>query len=284
MRIRSLAALPAVLAAALAVAPAAAQEAHGIVFAASLAEDGRAVLEPVANLARDGYLAPADDLEADYTDEFNARWLRPGTRYDVISRGERIGAVTVGAREVAACRGLTLRGALELRDPPLERWHGLAGAGIPEQAGAPWLREASPAERRELDRMAAALFQAHGIDAAARTEGETVTATLVVHRNARPLLVASYRTATGGALFRQAALFVVAEEGESGYRPAYAWFHEGRAPDVESRELLDAADLDGDGMPELVLRLGFYESWSYAILSRDDEGWTEAYRGGGGGC
>jgi hypothetical protein len=266
-------------------ASAAAQpDVRGILFAAGVSEDGTAHLEPVAALLTNGFMHPADDPEQEGIDASTARWMTPGRRYEVLWRGERIGSVTLRAVEQAGCFGLGASGTLDVRPALGQAWQGLAGEGLPEQRDAPWLREASAEEKRGLDGMAAALFAAHGIRLAGRTRGDTAMAALIGHPNARPVLVASYALETEDAIFRKAALLVIAEDGDDGYRPAYTWFHEGIESDVESRELVDAADLDGDGQAELVVRNGFYESWTYAILTRTPAGWVEVYSGGGGGC
>ncbi|HEU4884361.1 MAG TPA: hypothetical protein VFT45_19045 [Longimicrobium sp.] len=266
-------------------APAAAQpDVRGILFAVGVSDDGGALLEPVANLLAEGFMQPPDDPESDDMARFYARWMRPGTRYEVLSRGERIGTATLREVRDGGCFGMALPGTLDTGRTLNEGWQGLAGEGLPEQRDAPWLREVTAEEKRRLDRMAAALFDAHGIRVAERTRGDTATAALIGHPNARPVLVASYALKTEDALFRQAALLVIAEDGDDGYRPAYAWFHEASEADVESRELIDAADLDGDGQAELVVRNGFYESWSFTILTRSPMGWVEVYSGGGGGC
>lgn len=263
---------------------AAQMEVRGVVFAVSRGEDGEGVLEPVTVLVRDGFDMPVHEHSDSAMQAFDARWLNAGRTYPVLWRGERAGTVVVRTPDAPACMGLTARGALDLLATPREGWQALAGAGLPEQAGAPWLRAPNAGEKRELDRMAAALLDAHGIDVAGRTQADTAAATLIVHENARPVLVASYRLRTEGGLFRQAALLVVAEEGQNGYRPAYTWFHEAVVDDVESRRLVDAADLDGDGVPELVIRNGYYESWDFGILKRTELGWRLVYRGGRGGC
>lgn len=273
------------LAAGLPTGSAAAQEdVRGILFAAGVTAKGDALLEPVATLTEGGYIAPPADPDSPAGDAFEARWMNAGRRYDVLSRGERVGGVTVREPARMGCFGLSVYGALAVRGRLPGEWRGLAGEGLPEQPGAPWLREATAGERRDLDRMAAALFQAHGIDAAARSRGDTAVAALVVHPNARPLLVGTYALVEEGGVLRQAALMVVAEEGEAGYRPAYTWFHEAMDAEVESRRVVDAADLDGDGMPELVIRNGYYESWDFIILKRGEHGWVTVYHGGGSGC
>jgi hypothetical protein len=271
----------------IAVMPAAAAaqgDPRGILFAAGVSEDGLAMLEPVANLRENGFTQPPGGLEAGDADPFMARWMTPGRRYDVLSRGERIGSVALGETTEAGCSGLSATGTLDVRSRLPAEWQGLAGGGLPEQRDAPWLRDVTAEEKRSLDRMAAALFDAHGIQRAGRTKGDTATAALIGHPNARPVLLASYTLETEDAVFRQAALLVFAEDGDDGYRPAFAWFHEGIEADVESRTLVDAADLDGDGQAELVVRNGYYESWSYTIFTRTPAGWVEVYHGGGGGC
>lgn len=268
--------------------PAAAQmPVRGVLFAVSRGENGEGVLEPVTILVPDGFDMPMHLLleNADSVQRaFNARWLNPGRAYDVLYAGERVGRIRVRTPDEPACMSMTARGALDVRTPPRSRWHGLAGEGLPAQTGAPWLRDPSAEEKRALDHMAAELLDAHGIDVARRTRGDTATAVLRMHPNARPVLVASYTLDEPGPMFQRASMMIVAEEGENGYRPSYAWFHDGIEGDVETRELVDAADLDGDGMPELVLRVGYYESWDFIILRRTKAGWFPVYRGGGGGC
>lgn len=276
--------VPALLLAPATPRPAAAQDAPGIVFTAQRMEDGSAIVEPVLLLNGDALLEPMWEWSDSAVATFNARWLQPGRRYGLFARGERIGEATVVAPEEQGCAELLASATLAMERRLPAEWEGLAAHGLPQQAGAPWLRDANAAEKRALDRMAAALFEAHGIDVAARTVGDTTAATLLVGGNARPVLVGTYRLRTDEPVFRQAALMVVAEEGRNGYRPAYTWFHEGVVDDVESRRLVDAADLDGDGMPELILQAGYYESWDFRVVMRTEAGWRQVYHGGGGGC
>jgi len=282
LRIRLLAALALALGAS--TSAAAQEDARGMLFAVVQAEDGEGVLEPVAMLVRDGFLHPVIEPGDAAIQAFNARWLAAGRSYPVWSRGERVGSIAVRTADEPACEGLTARGTFRVQPAPAIGWQALAGDGIPEQVDAPWLRAPTSSEKRVLDGMAAALFAAHGTDVAARPRGDTAAAALVGHPTARPVLVASYSLATDGALLRRASLLVIAEEGQDGYRPAYAWFHEGMDDEVETRTLVDAADLDGDGMPELVVRTLYYESWDFTILRRIPAGWMVAYQGGGGGC
>jgi hypothetical protein len=187
------------------------------------------------------------------------------------------------APEEPGCGG-ALGARARLAPDRADQWRAVAGHGLPPQPGAPWLREATAQERRTLDRLAAALFAAHGIDVAARPEADSSFATLLFHRNARPVLVGSYALRSADEVMRQASAFIIAEDTQDGYRPAFVAFHEGRNPEFARSELLDALDLDGDSAPELVLQNAYWESWDFSILTRDEHGWTQVYRGAGAGC
>ena len=283
MRIRPISIPVAALALAMA-APAAAQESGAILFVVQhleVEEPEDVMLEPISLVHQEGYDDPMG-MHEEEAGAFDAKWFPAGRRYPVLSRGQSAGTVTIVRPEEPACGGLGAVG--RLAPGRAGNWRGLAGQGLPEQRGAPWLREATAQERRTLDRMAAALFAAHGIDVAARPEGDTSVATVLFHRNARPVLVGTYTLSSDDEVMREASAFIIAEEGQDGYRPAFVSFHEGRIPDRQSRDLLDAADLDGDSFPELVLQNLYWESWDFSILTRDEHGWVEAYNGGGAGC
>lgn len=283
IRIRPLLALAA--ASLLAAPPAAAQEPRGIVFILERTAEAEGRLLAVALLGADGYEAPPSELHGDSTARaFEERWLRAGHSYEVLRHGERMGTATVAAPErEEACSEPTAGATLALSAGQAP-WRGLAGEGLPAQHDAPWVRPSTPAERRVLDSLAAALFQAHGIDAAARATADTTVATLLFGEAARPVLVGSYRLRSTDPVTRQASAFIIAEEGRNGYRPAFVDFHEGLEPNHRTRSLVDAADLDADGLPDLVLENRYWKSWDYSILSRTANGWMEMYRDGGGGC
>jgi hypothetical protein len=283
MRIRSLAVLAAASFAAF--GPAAAQEPRGILFLLYSGQEGTGILVPVAVLGEHGYDAlPARGGVDGTLGDFQARWFPAGRRYEVLRHGERAGTATVVQQIHEPCGNPDAEATLALtggsRPVP---WQALAGEGLPEQLDAPWVRASLATERRVLDGMAAALFAAHGIDGAGRTSTVT-TATLLFGAIARPVLVGTYTLTAGHPLPRQASAFIIAEEGQDGYRPAFTDFHEGLAPDHRQLTLIDAADLDGDRFPDLVLENQFWQRAEYSILTRGDNGWWTAYRGGASGC
>lgn len=99
-----------------------------------------------------------------------------------------------------------------------------------------------------------------------------------------PVLVGTYNvTMEDGEnqhLYNQ--LLLAEAHGGGPYQPAYVW-HQRDDGDNGVRSFVDAADLDGDGVPELVMRAAYAESVGYTVLKRGADGWTEIYQGGGGG-
>lgn len=283
MRIRSLA-VGAAAAWFAATAPAAAQEPRGIVFVLDSPREGSALLVPVAVLGERGYDAlPSRSAGDGSMTAFASRWFAAGRRYAVLFGGERAGTATVVQWLREPCGNANAEATIALtgsRRPPTGA---LAGEGLPEQPGAPWVRESRVEERQVLDSLAAAMFAAHGVEGARRTRTVT-TATVLFDGIARPVLVGTYTLAVEHTLPRKASAFIIAEEGQDGYRPAFTDFQEGLAPDHRQLRLIDAADLDGDGLPELVLENQYWQWVEYSILTRGGDGWTPAYRGGRIGC
>lgn len=263
--------------------PAAAQEPRGIVFGLFPGRGDNGLLVPVAVLGERGFdPLPARGGDGTLT-EFTSRWLPAGRRYEILHHGERAGTATVVQWIRDPCSNPNAAATLALtgtRRPPLRA---LAGEGLPEQRGAPWVRESHPEERQVLDRLAAAMFAAHGVEGAGRTSTVS-TATVLFGGTARPVLVGTYTLRVEHPGGRKASAFIVAEEGQDGYRPALTDFQEGLAPDHRQLTLIDAVDVDGDGLPEMVLENHYWQWSEYSILSRGEEGWITMHRGGRAGC
>jgi hypothetical protein len=70
-------------------------------------------------------------------------------------------------------------------------------------------------------------------------------------------------------------------------RRVLLWYHPAADPAADfplTRTLLDVADLDGDGVPEIVTRTDLSEEWRYTIYRRAPNGWAETVNAYGGGC
>ena len=101
----------------------------------------------------------------------------------------------------------------------------------------------------------------------------------------RPTLVAAYMERSATTLPRPRHLFVLADSAgtRGGYAPSFT--HTGRDSVPELRRLIDHADIDGDGVDEIIL-----EGWrnggdSYLIVMRYANGrWHEMARGTNSWC
>jgi CO dehydrogenase/acetyl-CoA synthase delta subunit len=80
-------------------------------------------------------------------------------------------------------------------------------------------------------------------------------------------------------------LFQFLEPGPDGYRVVIERFNraDDSAPRQMDERLLDHADLDGDGVGEVVTIRGSAEGFDYAIYQKKDGRWRQVYEGGGSG-
>jgi hypothetical protein len=264
-------------------APAQTHGREGILLAASAWDEGGYGLEPVALLTRDGLRDPWE-VEEDST--FNARYYAPGARYAIRIAGVPMGEAIVVQAVEPACSERMATAEVSLTAAVDARWEGLASDAFGAAPDAPLLRAATPAEKLVLSTLADSIQAARGASADHRRTAVLERLFAVTVPGApEPVLVGSSRISfeKDGSEHVQAVM-VVAERREGADRPAYVFHADETEGDMLSRELLDAADVDGDGVPELVARNMYYEGWTYTILRRGPGGWTEIYQGGGGGC
>jgi hypothetical protein len=80
------------------------------------------------------------------------------------------------------------------------------------------------------------------------------------------------------------SVFAVLEIERGVSRLALRWTNTGLEDDAQTRVPVDIIDLDGDGIPELVTKTTYSESWDYQIWRRRPTGWTLWVSGGGVGC
>lgn len=81
------------------------------------------------------------------------------------------------------------------------------------------------------------------------------------------------------------AVFVVAEKtGDGPYKATYTWFHTGSDSSLETRDLVDLLDIDGDGTPEIVIESNGYEDVVYQVYKKQNGTWVEFFENSGGGC
>lgn len=255
---------------------------EGILLAFS-ADSGRYTLEPIAVITPGGLRDPWDTEDSD---AFNRRYFAPGTRYTVHSMGGLSGEARVlrmiepGCMERVAEAGFTDA----TPQPP-------AGGGLASDAFAPatahrLMRAPTAQEENVLASLADSIHASHRIPTSARARTETQRLFAITIPGAeRPVLVGTFNvTVPQGDETQQTYNQLLVAEARGGvYRPAYVYHHRDDG-ETGVRSLLDVADLDGDGVPEMVVQVMYNEGWGYAVLKRGPDGWTEIYQGGGGGC
>jgi len=106
----------------------------------------------------------------------------------------------------------------------------------------------------------------------------------------RSILVGSFAANTinkesGYDLSVTHAAFLVAERfGEASYGATLRWFHAGEEADVETQDLVDILDVDGDGEPEIITQFGYYEAVEYHVYRKAKGKWVDFYKQFGAGC
>ncbi|HEX6748100.1 MAG TPA: hypothetical protein VF092_12470 [Longimicrobium sp.] len=251
-----------------------------VLFAVDDNEEGHVYGEAVAVLpAGGGYRAVP---LADSMDAFYARWLDRGHRYTLLHFGRPAGTVIVGSTDQEGCGA----GGAELSGAALHPDDGSALAtdlAIP--AGPPMRRAATAAEVAEMTALLRRAVTEHG---SGWGESASVRVTRILVPGGAEVLAGDVELRGDEAdAPPAAAAFVIAERAGGAWRPAVTWVPVPPSPTEErpmSRLLLDAADLDGDGSPELVTRTGYSEWSQYTIYRRAAGGWTAVYDAHGGGC
>lgn len=81
------------------------------------------------------------------------------------------------------------------------------------------------------------------------------------------------------------AVFLIAEKTDAGqYGSTHSWFKSGTENEIETQDLVDVLDIDGDGTPEVVTQFGYYESNAYHVYKKADGKWADVYSNFGSGC
>jgi hypothetical protein len=117
-----------------------------------------------------------------------------------------------------------------------------------------------------------------------------VTNITVLQGPNRSILVGSFAANTinkesGYDLSVTHAAFLVAEKiGEASYRATLKWFHAGEEAEVETQDLVDILDIDGDGEAEIITQFGYYEAVEYHVYRKTNGKWVNFYKQFGAGC
>lgn len=213
---------------------------------------------------------PGEPLKADPF----ARWgVRPGAKLTLLARGRPVGTARVDSvREYGG-------GVAAFRYSAPGQAAALA-TDLPAAPGPPLVRAPTAAERRAMLALLRDTVTAHGyhwryVDRRALH----VDAVTLPGRGVALVGSALERSEADPIQRPRMAVFIVAEPGGGGFRPAYARFD--AQDDPYSPGLLDVVDLEGDGVPELVTVDDITQGGGmFGVFRRGPRGWREVARTG----
>jgi hypothetical protein len=220
--------------------------------------------------------------------ELTAESLQPGQRVQLHQAGARIGEARVDRLQIEERQGCS-EGSHAVLAPPLPGASNATALVTTRPLKDPDVERATAAT--EADRLAArtvarTILARHQAPAAALADTLAAlrVSVLRIERGGQPVLVVSSHTENQDNV---QTLFFVAERNAQG---AYAATHEeffrggAGASALMEMDFVDHADLDDDGVAELVYAYAGYEWSGYGVLKRAAGGWTAVHAQAVGGC
>jgi hypothetical protein len=244
-----------------------------VLFGVDATDTKRPYIEPIAIVDRRGErmtISPPDVHDQKFAREYFG-----GKRYDVFSGGEAMGTAFAQSRVKVSCESLAAGVKLSNRLPYSL---GLATSGPLIAPHRDTTREVTPDEQAAVE---ALLRDKVHID---DMRDVSIIAADFDH-DGRPEFVASGDVKAGRT---EHQFLVIATEHRGSRMHAEFVYDHRKDPEVDGNqgrlELFDQADIDDDGVDEIVARLHSYEGWTWQILKRAGRTWKVVYAGGGGGC
>jgi hypothetical protein len=258
-----------------------------LLFSVDWMDGGVTEAEMVAVMPASGGYAPPPEDDSARVAAFDSTWLRPGHRYNVLVAGRPAGFITIKPTEAGGCNANAV--LVEPRVASVPPGRAALATDRPMRAGPPLRRDALPDERRAMAGLLRAAIVRAGGEHAWRDDAEVQASAVTMPGHGYVLAgSAVVRLDRDDVAAPVNAAFIIAERGESGaWRPVMIWHHPATDPAADfplARRLLDAADLDGDGRPEIVARTDMSEYWEYTVYRLGPRGWTAEYEASGGGC
>lgn len=277
-----------------------ARRATSVLFAVSSHEQGGSRIEPIVLLKpRGGFLPPPSPSEENASSadisKFVKRYLSGGQTYRVLWNGVRAGTVRVTGPpgdpgiELSSPIHLSITSlvSLPLRFPvmALATDDARLGGATGKRSGR---RAATAGEKEMALELARQIVRKNRAPKAAIDRLKLLSLTVLQDDGSgHPALIGSFAATISNRSGDEYSLFLVAApnaEKTGGWVPRLALYHKGTESEVQQPYLVDAVDLDHDGLLELVTQTFYYESHDFAIYARKKgQPWRRAYQGGGGG-
>lgn len=284
------------------LAPAAAQTARrgaaspanaGTVVFAVHKYEANVQIEPVVILRGNAYVKPPV-VESDVTGgsfaavskRFIAEHFRPGRQFRLLFGGGEAGSVSVIKYVEPGCVGMYADVSAQTTVRLGGHVQALATNSKTLGAGPSSRRAPTETERASALELARAAFARRGAPPALVKKMEVFNLTAVdLDRDGKSEFVGSFRIENNtDTTFDAYTLFMIYEPSAAGLKPALTWHHRGGEAEYADRRFVDHADLDGDGVSEVIAEGHYYESNDYFIYKRQRGTWRVVYQGGGGGC
>ncbi|HEX3583256.1 MAG TPA: hypothetical protein VH087_15910 [Thermoanaerobaculia bacterium] len=244
-----------------------------VLFGVDASDAKRPYIEPIAIVEKRGARLTFEQPDTRDQKSF-VRDYFGGKRYEVFSSGERVATAFAQSRVELSCRSLAAGVKLSNRLPYNL---GLATSGPLIEQHHDTTREVTPAEQ---DALLALLRDRIGVDANQNTSFIAIDFDHDGHFE----FVANGDVTAGR---KEHQFLVIAGEHRGRMHAEYVYDHRKEADDdgdSARMEVFDQADLDADGVDEIVARVHGYQSWNWCILKRTRHSWKVVYSGGGGGC
>jgi hypothetical protein len=239
---------------------------------------GQLRMEPIA-VVSDGELTRVPSACSEENSEYQqfiSSYLQPGQAYPVTFGGAAAGEVKVGNnRPNSVAATVTYEGPLKIQG----RVRALATNQNSSEFRVESRQTATREERANALALAREIFQQHGISQGnlSQLRLDFLTRT-VLAPSPTVTWIASFTLETSGRESLQHNLFFIANQESGTLQPELLWIRlsENFAED-ETAELVDHADLLGDGRDEVVVKLGSTENHRYVIYRkrRDGQHWEQ---------
>jgi hypothetical protein len=231
------------------------------------------------------YVAPPAFHSKAARRRFAETYYRPGQKYSLFSRGSEVGTATV--KKLNACDAMAAE--VEVNSP--ERITNSDEGVLTMSPGAPLLkaaerRDATDAEGAALLKLVQPYYRRRGIDVPEIGGVASWVRATDLDGDGLAELVGFFATGAKS----QHTLFIIAEPRGKSFKAALVLFHPSMdkwGDDGRHQQFVDAVDLDGDGVFELLTSGNDPRStndFTYIVYKKQGGRWRSVYVGGGLKC
>jgi hypothetical protein len=240
------------------------------------------IILPIVMLRGGRYVAPPSFGNKAVRRRFAARYYRAGQKYRLLYGGNELGTVSV--KDLKTCDTTAANVSVQTAT----KFEGRGLVTNSETLGRKPVnyRDLTETEKTAMMKLVQPSFRRAGVDVP-EFEGVANGARAAdLDGDGKLELVGTF--ATGAKM--QHTLFIIAEPQGRAYRATLLLFQAAKDEYGDNQirwDLIDGADLDGDGIGEVILSVNDYRSpddWNYLIYKKQGGRWRNVYRGGGMRC